>query len=135
MEVSGGVEPDLDNVDFVGRFAHIGVRSARDGVGRRLVTYCDACGVNARSSKGGCTNGRCGPCHTKHCTPEGTTSPGHNIKPGTVRYSSHTGQREPVEHKDGRTGIIWRYYVHDNTLAIRWDSGGITKVKWSDLEG
>lgn len=39
---------------------------------------CITCGVETVSASR-CTNGRCLPCHERHCTPGGSTSPGHRL--------------------------------------------------------
>lgn len=39
---------------------------------------CRTCGAEIRSASG-CTNSRCLACHDKHCTPGGSTSPGHGL--------------------------------------------------------
>ncbi len=52
--------------------------------------------------------------------------------------SPHTGQREPIEHRDGRTGIIWRCEsVSSKYLSVKWDDddGTIERIKWEDLQG
>lgn len=38
---------------------------------------CECCGVDTTRDQGRCTNGRCGSCHRQHCTPGGSTTPGH----------------------------------------------------------
>jgi hypothetical protein len=38
---------------------------------------CEVCGKPR--GKDGCTNRRCGECHRKHCTPGGSTGPGHGL--------------------------------------------------------
>lgn len=43
---------------------------------------CEVCGCNTSKDAGRCTNGRCGDCHRKHCTPGGDVAPGHGR--GTV---------------------------------------------------
>ncbi len=35
------------------------------------------CEVCKRATRGACTNGRCMDCHRDHCTPGGSTGPGH----------------------------------------------------------
>jgi len=52
----------------------------------------------------------------------------------TREVSPHTGQHEPVEHLDGRQGMIWRY-EKDGTLTIKWADGTTSLVEWKDLEG
>lgn len=38
---------------------------------------CEVCHKKTSPMEGACTNGRCPTCHKAHCTPGGSTSPGH----------------------------------------------------------
>lgn len=75
------VDPGPDGVGAVydagteAWFASVARRAAEAGT-------CDACGAET-TSRNRCTNGRCLKCHARHCTPGGSTSPGHGR--GTVK--------------------------------------------------
>jgi hypothetical protein len=47
-----------------------------DAVTKRPGRVCEVCGADI-SRAAHCTNSRCMACHEKHCTPGGSTSPGH----------------------------------------------------------
>jgi hypothetical protein len=38
--------------------------------GCREARVCNVCGADVRHDRNRCTNGRCGGCHGKHCSPE-----------------------------------------------------------------
>lgn len=44
---------------------------------------CRVCGQPTSPREGRCTNGRCRSCHERHCTPGGSTGPGHGL--GSVK--------------------------------------------------
>ncbi len=48
--------------------------------------------------------------------------------------SVDTNQREPVEHCDGRIGVILSYESKDEVL-VKWDDGEVSRVGWDSLIG
>lgn len=51
--------------------------SKRTGELNMEAMLCEVCDVDISRDHNRCTNGRCGKCHGKYCTPGGQTSPGH----------------------------------------------------------
>lgn len=51
--------------------------SMMNGTYRRPPPRCEVCRKPLAGDRNRCTNGRCGDCHVKWCTPGGNTSPGH----------------------------------------------------------
>lgn len=58
-----------------------------------MMRTCEVCGGLAPASER-CTNGRCGACHSKHCTGGGITEPGHGRGTVAIPFSREAIQRE-----------------------------------------
>lgn len=54
---------------------------------------CRVCDASIDRDAGRCTNGCCGVCHARHCTPGGVTSPGHglNVERARAAIAKATG--------------------------------------------
>ncbi len=52
---------------------------------------CEVCDKDISKDPKRCTNGRCGDCHSRYCTPGGNDSPGHGR--GTVVPHSERSER------------------------------------------
>ncbi len=77
----------------------------------RALKVCNYCGKSVAFDTGRCTNGRCGPCHAKHCAGKAAGEHGYGVN------NPRTKHEAPV-WGDTRNSP----YLGDD--AARWGKGG-----------